>query len=47
MSSDSELAAEEARYLHRLYARNAPANEIAEFMRVMREREQANSGHGQ
>jgi len=41
--SESALAAEEARFLRRLYARNAPADEIAELMQAMRAREVANS----
>lgn len=46
LSSDSALAAEEARFLRRLYTRNAPAEEIAELLQAMREREEANSGIG-
>ena len=42
-TSDSALAVEEARFLRRLYDRNAPANEIAELLQAMREREEANS----
>jgi len=41
-TSESALAAEEARFLRRLYARNAPADEIAELMQAMQAREQAN-----
>ena len=40
-TSESVLAAEEARFLRRLYARNAPADEIAELMQAMRAREEA------
>jgi len=43
-TSESALAAEEARFLRRLYARNAPADEIAELMQAMRAREEANFG---
>jgi hypothetical protein len=42
-SSDSAFAAEEARFLRRLYDRNAPVHEIAELMQAMRAREEANS----
>jgi hypothetical protein len=42
-ASESELAAEEARFLRSLYASNAPANEIAELMQAMRARKD-NSG---
>jgi hypothetical protein len=34
-ASDSTLAVEEVRFLRLLYARNAPANEIAELMQAM------------
>ncbi len=43
-ASDSALAAEEARFLRRLYDCNAPANEIAGLLRAMGTREEVNSG---
>ena len=42
-ASDSALAGEEARFLRHLYARNAPADEIAELMQAMRARKGANT----